>query len=210
MRAILVGLALLALVALSAPLWLPGIGTFLEYREDPGTADVIVVLAGNAPERLRHAARLFQEGRAPWLLVSNERVRSFGMDTTWWDLYRAGYGDVRILQDRIIVLDNPLPESTLDEARRGAALIAERGFKRAILVTDAFHSRRAAMLFRGELRPRGIELRSSPARDVYGLDRWWQSPRAARLVFEEWAKLIVYLPQGVYGLAAVFPPTPPS
>src|SRR5947209_905019 len=133
---------LLALV-LSAPVWLPAVGTFLLADDGPAPADAIVVLAGNSPDRLPHAEALWRAGYAPLLIVSNERVHTYGLDTTWFDLYRAHLSAPDLPPEAVLVLDNPLPESTIDEARRAPAVPEAPGLHHALLVTDAFHSRRA-------------------------------------------------------------------
>jgi len=96
-----------------------------------------------------------------------------------------------------VVLDNPPPESTLDEARRDADLLQARGAHSALLVTDAFHSRRAYLLFRAAFSHKGMSVRSVPVPDSLDLAHWWAHPVAARRVIEEYAKLLYYLPQGV-------------
>lgn len=187
------------MVAATGRFWLPGVGTYLEVRDDVAPADVLVVLAGNAPERMRHALQLYREGYAPQLLVSNERVSTHGMETTWLALYRAGLSAAELPAEALIVLDDPIPESTLDEARRAAELLRERGLSSAILVTDTFHSRRSAMMFGAEFRRQGLRVVSSPADEGrLELDRWWEHPETALVVAEEYAKLLAYVPWGVY------------
>lgn len=179
--------------------WLPNSGTFLVLREPLERVDAIVVLAGNAPNRLRHGLRLYREGYAPHVVVSDENVRTHGMDLTWSDVYRAGLTAAELPQEALMVLRDPLPSSTLDEAERTALILRDRGWTSAILVTDPFHSRRAALMFRAEYARQGLRVISSPAEvDELNLDRWWGHPRTATNVLEEWTKLVSYLPTGAY------------
>jgi uncharacterized SAM-binding protein YcdF (DUF218 family) len=159
---------------------------------------VIVVLAGNAPDRLPRAEQLRSQGFANLLLVSNEEVHTHGLETTWLALYRAGVSAPELPPDAVLVLDDPPPESTIDEARRAADVLAGRGVHSALLVTDAFHSRRAWLLFRAAFARRGLDVRSTPAPDQLDLAHWWAHPLAARRVAEEWTKLAAYLFQGAY------------
>jgi uncharacterized SAM-binding protein YcdF (DUF218 family) len=179
-------------------LWVRFAGTLLIDAEPPARADVIVVLAGNAPDRLSWAQQLRREGYADMLVVSNEPVHTHGLETTWLALHRAGVASPEIPDSALLVLDNPPPESTLDEARRDANLLVTSGLHSALLVTDAFHSRRAALLFRAAFAHRGLTVRSVPVADSFDLPHWWQHPLSARRVLEEWAKLLYYLPQGAY------------
>jgi uncharacterized SAM-binding protein YcdF (DUF218 family) len=190
-------LAFLALIAFLV--WfVPNAGSLLIEQEPPEPADAIVVLAGNAPDRMAHALRLRQQGHALLLVVSNERLHTHGLDITWWELHRAGRSGVSVPDSALLVIDPP-PENTLDEARRSAELLAAHGARSALLVTDAFHSRRSALLFRAVYARRGLTVRSTPVLpDSLDLARWWATPLAARRTAEEWVKLAGYLLQGAY------------
>ena len=179
--------------------WFWQAGSLLILRQPPAPADAIVVLAGNAPDRLPYAMGLYRAGLAPLLVVSNERVVTHGLQTTWLDLYRAGLSEPDLPSSALLVLDDPPPESTLDEARRDAELLASRGLHSALLVTDAFHSRRAYYLFRAAFAHRGLSVSSTPVDpDNLDLAHWWSHPIAARRTLEEWTKLAYYVPQGAY------------
>jgi uncharacterized SAM-binding protein YcdF (DUF218 family) len=178
--------------------WLPFAGTLLVESEPPVAADAIVVLAGNSYGRLPHAQQLRALGFARVLIVSNEPVHTHGLETTWLALHRAGVSAPDIPDADLIVMDNPPPESTIDEARRAADIMGSRGLHSALLVTDAFHSRRAAMLFRAAFAHQGLTVRSTPAQDEFDLPHWWAQPVSARRVAEEWTKLGLYLIEGAY------------
>ena len=186
----------LAIVAVPVALWARGAGTWLIYAEPAAQADAIVVLAGNSARRLTYGQMLLDRGEAPLIVISNEQVFTHGMRTTWLDLHTAGIAAPDLPDDRLVVLDDPPPESTLDEAHRVADLLAARGAHSALLVTDAFHSRRAFLLFRAAFAHRGLTVRSVPADDALDLDHWWTHPRSARAVAEEWIKLGLYLLRG--------------
>lgn len=188
---------LVALAAWAAAVWLPAIGQFLVVSEPVDRADAIVVLAGNAPDRLRHGRQLFDAGYAPLLVVSDERVRTHGLDTTWYRLFQAGVAAPGLPPGAVIVLDPP-PESTIDEATRAAALLESRGLHSAILVTDAFHTRRASLLFAAQFRHRGLVVRTSAVPNGVDLAHWWLDSVASRSVVEEYAKLLAYLVEGKY------------
>ncbi len=178
--------------------WLPFAGVMLIDSELPVRADAIVVLAGNAPDRLPWAEQLRNQGYADLIVISNEPVHTHGLETTWWALHEAGVSAPELPDSSLLVIDNPPPESTIDEARRSAEMLAARGAKSALLVTDAFHSRRAALLFRAAYAHRGLSVRSVPVADNLDLAHWWNHPLTARRVAEEWTKFLYYLPQGAY------------
>ena len=198
----LLRLLLAALVAgagvWSAPAWLPAVGEYLVVDEPARPADAIIVLAGNAPERLRHAEALYRARLAPLVIVSDEAVRTQTLDTSWRRLYEAGVVARDLPSDAVLVLGDPPPESTVDEAVRDAALLQARGLHSAILVTSPFHSRRASLLFGAEFRRHGLEVTSSPGPDELDLPEWWTRPYSSRMVVEEYAKLLAYLVRGGY------------
>jgi uncharacterized SAM-binding protein YcdF (DUF218 family) len=77
-------------------------------------------------------------------------------------------------------------------------MLQARGLHSALLVTDAFHSRRAALLFRAAFAHRGLTVTSVPVADSLDLAHWWTHPLSARRVIEEWTKLAWYAVQGAY------------
>jgi uncharacterized SAM-binding protein YcdF (DUF218 family) len=193
----LVRLIPLALLALGV--WfVVNAGTLLIDREPLQPSDALIVLAGNAPDRLPYALQLREQGLADLVVVSNERIRTHGLDVSWLDVYQAGHSASELPASALAVLDPP-PENTMDEARRAADVLQSRGLRTALLVTDPFHSRRAALLFRAEFGRRGLAVRSAPVMpDSLGLAQWWASPLAARRTTEEWTKLAAYFVQGAF------------
>jgi uncharacterized SAM-binding protein YcdF (DUF218 family) len=179
-------------------LWFVNAGNLLVDSAAPERADAIVVLAGNAPDRLPFAEKLRNAGYADLLVVSDEPVHTHGLETTWLALHRAGVSAPGLPDAALLVLDDPPPESTLDEARRDATLLQAHGLHSALLVTDAFHSRRADLLFRAAFGHAGLSVRSVAVPDALDLPHWWTHPLSARRVIEEWAKLAWYLVQGAY------------
>ena len=177
--------------------WLANAGTLLIDSESPAEADAIVVLAGNAPNRLPWAEELRRQGYANLLIISDEPVHTHGLETTWLALHRAGLAAPEIPDVSLSVLDPP-PESTIDEANRSADLMVDRGLHSALLVTESFHSRRASLLFRAAFARRGLTVRPVPVADSLDLGHWWLHPVSARRVTEEWVKMAYYLTQGAY------------
>jgi uncharacterized SAM-binding protein YcdF (DUF218 family) len=191
-------LLVLLAVGVGCAVFFPFAGDALIFSQAPEPADAIVVLAGNAPDRLPWAETLRQAGYADLIVVSNEEVHTHNLETTWLALHEAGVSAPELPDSALLVLDDPPPESTVDEARRDADLLAARGAHSALLVTDAFHSRRAWLLFRAAFARKGMSVRSVPVADSYDLAHWWAHPVSARRVIEEYAKLLYYLPQGAY------------
>jgi uncharacterized SAM-binding protein YcdF (DUF218 family) len=191
-------LLIVAVVLIGVAMWFPFAGTLLIDADPPTQADAIVVLAGNAPDRLPRAEALRDQGYADLLVVSDERVHTHGLETTWLALHQAGVSAPELPDSALLVVDDPPPDSTIDEARRDADLLQARGVHSVLLVTDAFHSRRAALLFRAAFGHKGMTVRSVPVADSLDLAHWWAHPLTARRVVEEWTKFAYYLVQGAF------------
>ena len=190
------GLLVAGLLVLLHPLWLAAMGDFLVARDPLGQADAIIVLAGNSPYRVQHAVELYKEGWAPRLLVSNELVFSHGIELSWVQLRQAGLVKLEVPDEAIIPLEE-IARSTHHEAVESRDLMLERGWRRAILVTDPFHTRRAVMAFRSVWQPAGLEILASPADgSKHRVEHWWRDPNRANKVIQEYVKFPYYLLAG--------------
>lgn len=124
------------------------------------TADAIVVLGGDiegiTPERLFpdlsaaadrtwHAARLFHRGKAPLIILVGGRPL--------WDAHQGPEADamLRFLTDLGVPQDKVRMErhsrNTYENARETRRLLIGSGLNRILLVTSAYHMRRAQAVF---------------------------------------------------------------
>jgi len=101
---------------------------------------------GEACERLEAGITLMQKKKAPWLVFTGGRLPwSKQLEVEGASSKRAamarGIPDEQILVTREV-------GNTSDEAQAVAALMRERGWRKIILVTSAWHMPRSARLFR--------------------------------------------------------------
>ena len=164
-------------------------------------ADALVVLAGahSYLERTHQAARVFRAGVAPLVLLTDDRQQagwsereqrnpSF-VEGAVRELQRQGVPAeaIRVLPDRVA--------STHDEAVALRRESSARHFSRLLIVTSAYHSRRALLIFRRVLSPIRVEVGVDPAEPGQQTPRpgvWMFTPRGWRDVAEEYLKLGVY------------------
>ncbi len=125
-------------------------------------ADAIVVLGGSiwaaqpprleteegSGSRLIPTARLYQKGKAPFVVVSSGSPQfsadgKEGIEATDMRDFLVGVG----VPSQAIVLEGH-SRNTDENARFTAEIMKERGWKKIILVTSAFHLPRAVALFR--------------------------------------------------------------
>ena len=140
-------------------------------------SDAIFVLGGGLETRPFEAARLYREGFAPRILVSNtktRRVNKLGLQPTETDWLRAILVKEGVPDSAI----TPIGESnttTHDEALALAIWARDNHAKSIIIPTDLFHSHRVAWIFRKVLRPMGVQahVTAIPHPEYSTLD-WWQ------------------------------------
>ena len=196
---------MLLALALALPVWSVaawGAAEGLVVRRGLERADALVVLGGSGAyvERTHLAARLFLEGRAPRVILTNDGLRGgwsqteqrnpFFYERAAEELSRAG-----VPADRIEVLPQTVT-TTYDEAALVGDYAASHQLKALLFVTSAYHTRRALWTLGRVLAARGVE---------FGLDApapgqgesppaatWWLHARGWRAVALEYPKLVYY------------------
>ncbi len=172
----------------------------LVVRAESGRADALVVLSGSAAyaERAAEAARLYREGRAPLVLLTDDGVRGGWSEAEqrnprFVELAAAELRRGGVPAESIKVLD-ARPTSTYDEAEAVRAYAAERGLRSLVVVTSAYHSRRALWTWRRVFRGSGVEVGLEPAEGARtpGAWTWWLSAAGWRQVAGEYAKMFYY------------------
>lgn len=164
-------------------------------------ADAMVVLAGSTAyvERTHRAAELFREGRAPKIFLTNDNGQSgwsnelqrnpLFIERAAEELKRAG-----VSQDALEMLPQ-IVSSTHDEALLLRSVMEARGLRSILIVTSAYHSRRALWTFRKVFEGSGINIGVTvvPPGDEMPLPAtWWLHLSGWRVVAGEYLKLIYY------------------
>jgi uncharacterized SAM-binding protein YcdF (DUF218 family) len=165
-------------------------------------ADAIVVLGGSAnyKERAREAARLLQEGRAPLILLTNDNHRGPWSSVEQRNpyFYERSFDEIEnagVQGTKIDVLMTPVG-GTHEEAELVKKYAAEHGLRSVLVVTSAYHSRRALWTFARVFRDTGIQVGLkpvSPGSDSPPAATWWLTVRGWRLVPTEYVKMIYYV-----------------
>jgi len=158
--------------------------------EDPlDKADVLILLADDNfyADRSTRAAELFREGKAPLIVASGRRLRpNAGIaELMEHDLIERGVPKDKILR---FVHD---ADSTKEEAEALAKLAKTRKWRKAIVVTSNYHTRRARYIFR-RVFPQDVETRVASARDGdFDPERWWEKRKSTKLFIREIAAMAV-------------------
>jgi uncharacterized SAM-binding protein YcdF (DUF218 family) len=164
-------------------------------------ADAIVVLSGSATfrERAHEAARLYFEGRAPRILLTNDNHQG------WWSsaqqrnlfFYERSLEELKksgVPSESVEVLMQPV-SSTYDEAELIRDYAQQRGLRSILIVTSAYHSRRALWVFTRVFRDTGIQVGLVIARREESPSpvKWWLTLRGWQFVPTEYVKMLYYL-----------------
>src|ERR1700733_536811 len=151
--------------------------------ETPQRSDAIVVLGGDnyQADRAERAAELFKAGMAPTVVASGEFLRTYAStaEFTERDLTERG-----VPTEDIVKLTHRA-RNTLDELVVIEQLTVGKNWKKVLIVTSNYHSRRTHMLCEN-MFPLGFEVRVIAAPDTdYNPDDWWQHRVAQKLFFHE-------------------------
>ena len=183
---ILVGLVYVArhpLLRLAGRVWIDD--------DAPQRSDVIVVLGGDNYEadRAARAAELFKAGWAPTVVASGRFLRSYASsaDLTERDLTERG------VPTQDIVQLTHRAENTSEEIEVIYRLAAQKYWKKILIVTSNYHTRRTKMICE-RLFPVKMEVRVIAAPDAdYDPDSWWRSRLGVKLFFHETIGYVVAL-----------------
>ena len=168
-------LALIILLTASNPFLSDRLVKSLEWQylppsEMPNT-DAIVVLGGatrsvspprviadmnERGDRLLYAAKLYQEGKAPLIILSGGRIKWFGAEKSESADMSSILQIMGIPEEAII--EEPSSLNTYQNALYTKNILEDKGIKQIILVTSAFHMPRSVLIFRRQ----GIDIIPAP------------------------------------------------
>ena len=151
--------------------------------EQPARADAILVLGDDnfAGERATKAAELYRANWAPLVVASGRLLRPYAgiAELMERDLETRGVPQTAILR---------FPqhaENTREEAQALRDLVTSRGWRRVLLVTSNYHTRRARYIF-SKVFPSRLAVVTISARDSdYDPDAWWESRQGRKLFLLE-------------------------
>ena len=165
------------------------------------SADAIVVLSGSSAfvERTEKAAELYRQGRAPFVLLTDDHTRGgwsnalqrnpYFVERATDELISAG-----VPAERIKIIPG-LASSTHDEALIIRDYALTQQLRSVLVVTSAYHSRRALRTLRQALAGTETTVGLEPAAvgsTTPATVFWWLRPEGWRTVGGEYAKLGYY------------------
>ena len=164
-------------------------GSFWVVNDKPEASDAIVILGDdNYPaDRATRAAQLFKDGMAPHVVASGRYLRPYA---TIAELEQHDLIDRGVPASAIVRFDQHA-ENTKDEGAALAQLISARGWKRILLVTSNYHTRRARYICERTF-PAGTILRVVAAPDSeYDPHSWWHTRAGTKMFAREFAGMLL-------------------
>jgi uncharacterized SAM-binding protein YcdF (DUF218 family) len=164
-------------------------------------ADALVVLAGSSTyiERTQRAAQLFQQGRAPLIILTNDNIPSgwsvkeernpLFVELAADELKRQG-----VPAEMIEIVPGTV-SSTYDEAVSLQRYTGEKGLRSILIVTSAYQSRRALWTLRRVFRGSNVEIgldAVEPGQQSPRAGVWWFYGLGWQMVPGEYVKMIYY------------------
>ncbi len=188
-------LSLLLILLFATPYMLRSWASFfIVSTDDFGNFDALVVPSGESSYRALFAIKRFKKGGISHLVLCSLQRPPIGSrkPDAFYEKEEALKNGIP--ENKIIILSPRY--STADEARLFKKLCLKKGWKRVLIATDPFHTRRALLAYRRELSPYGVDVKiAHPSLKEEGLSlkKWWTRERELIWVFNETAKYILYL-----------------
>lgn len=155
-------------------------------------ADAIIAISGGDTEaRTFEAIRLYKAGWAKRLIFSGAALDENSPSNAWAMKQQAIQSGVPAPAISI----EELARDTAENASRTRQLAIRNGLRRIILVTSAYHQRRASMEFNRVFADTTIINHPAP-RDRQWADAWWLTPIGWWLAAGELLKIIVVAMNG--------------
>ncbi|WP_294347273.1 YdcF family protein [Prosthecochloris sp.] len=159
------------------------------YEGTPEKADVIIVLGGDDGLRVKQGGELYKAGYAPNILVT-------GIDSRYYKPSQPNWRERRLLDigipERAIMVDIR-SETTWEEAMNSVETMTEKGWKKAIVVSDPPHMFRLHHTWKRAVEDsqKKIILISTQPEWWHPLF-WWSNKTSYRFVVSELQKNLYY------------------
>jgi uncharacterized SAM-binding protein YcdF (DUF218 family) len=196
-RLLIAGVLLLVLWPAAA--WVAA--RFLIVHEPIEKSDAIVVLSGSATyrERAQHAGELFNAGRANKVVLTNDNLKSGWSSAAqrnpyYYELAKEELRRAGVPEHNIQIMMVPIL-GTHDEALKLRDYCEQQSLNSILVVTSAYHSRRALWTFRKVFNDGRKRVGIDPVAagiETPSPSTWWLHRFGWDLVPREYVKLVGY------------------
>ncbi len=148
-------------------------GEFWVVDDGLRPSDAILILSDDnyRADRAARAAELFRDGWAPRVVASGVMLRPYAGISELMERDLTGRG---VPRDAVIRFPQTAA-STREEAEALLSLVRERNWRRVLIVTSNYHTRRSRFIF-SRVFPSTVEVRVVPAPDPdFDPSNWWHT-----------------------------------
>ena len=189
---------LLLLFVLINPI-LYSVGSFLVYDSgDISKADIVILEEDvNSKEGLRYCLDLYNKGlcKEIWAVKITDTSMIYS-DTEYLNFINSvidSNGYKVKLKYFIFDVEHPV---TLNKSLQILDSMKIKNYSNAILVTNAFHSKRSFKVYNKIFQPNGITIQSKVYYTKAKLESWYKDSYGLRYVFPEYLKYVYYIFRG--------------
>ena len=173
----------------------------LIVKSELASADAIIIMSGSSTylERADWAAKLYREGRAPIVILTDDKLIS-GWDRKeernpyFYELAARELKKQGVPESKIQVVSD-IALGTYEESLGVRDYATAHQLKRLLVVTSAYHTRRALWSLRHACEGGGIEIgidSPPPGWQTPAPSHWWWHRWGWKVVAGEYVKLIYY------------------
>ncbi len=158
-------------------------GNFWVSSDAPLHSDAIIVLGDDDfdADRASRAAELYKAGWAPRVIASGRYLRPYAGVA---ELMEHDLTDRGVPRSAVVRCAHRATD-TREEAAALAPFLTQHGWKKILVVTSSYHTRRSRFIFERVL-PQGFDLRVVAAHDSnYDPDSWWRTEHGMRIFLHE-------------------------
>jgi len=190
-----IGVIVLCLYLMRNPI-LRGIGALLIHEDEIENSEVLFLLSGGPNDRATEAFRIWEKGDCKRIVCTGESVPRL---LTLLDIHinEAELSKIALVNlgipDSLIELI-PSGTSTREESQIILEYCSRNNLKKAVVLSDKFHTRRIRYAFKSKFDEAGIKLvlKGAPS-SVYDEDNWWHNENGLLMVNNEYVKLAYYI-----------------
>jgi len=184
--------AAIAIVTIGAYLGPDGLshcGSTPSSEQDCGAVDAVVAISGgDTSARTEQAITLYKNGWAKWLVFSGAAADKSGPSNAEAMERQAVHEGV---PSNVILLDET-SETTSENAANATTIFTQHDIHSVILVTSAYHQRRAGLEF-GARAGMAIKIINHPVKsDDQWSAWWWTTPVGWWLALSELFKIVAF------------------
>lgn len=158
-------------------------------KQDCEAVDAIVAISGgDTRARTAQAIELYKQGWAPLLVFSGAAADKSGPSNA--EAMKLQAAEANVPTDDILI--DETSETTKQNASNTINLFGRHHIRSVVLVTSAYHQRRAGLEF-GQRAGTAIKIVNHPVKsDNQWSEWWWTTPTGWYLVVSEFVKIIAF------------------